>query len=428
MKDTELFDWLTGEAIRDDIIRLAQITVATEITNLDEINKPADPKNSFDWQLLLLAGSLLAKSVERVHQEAALRIATAAVTLETPPKVRDAGAVLLEKMSNHRSVELAIRRNRIAPDLEGRLGVSMRLEANRRRFEDSILLESSGKWIAVNDFQKELWAGASVGAGWLSASAPTASGKTYLVLQWLLDHIRTSKAKIAVYLAPTRALVSEIELSLKKLFRSDTGIEITSLPLTDVYLSSTAGDKKAVFVFTQERLHLLANLLGENFSVDLLIVDEAHKIGDNQRGVILQDAIERVSRQNMKMKVVFVSPSTQNPGELLQDAPEDMPKSSVDSDMPTVLQNVILAEQVPRKPKEWSLDLVWGSSTIPLGTLKLSNKPAGLKKDWRSLPRRPEGAAARWFIATARLKRRTSRSLLANWKAWRKQMIRSCWT
>lgn len=380
MKDTELFDWLTGEALRPDIIRLAQITVATEITNLDEINKTADTKKSFDWQLLLLAGSFLAKSAERAHQEAALRIATAAITLETSPKVRDAGAVLLEKLSNHRSVELATRRSRIAPDLEGRLGVSMRLEANKRRFEDSILLEASGKWISVNNFQRELWAGASSGAGWLSASAPTASGKTYLVLQWLLDHIRTTKAKIAVYLAPTRALVSEIELSLKELSRSDTDVEITSLPLTEVYFSSTAGDKKTVFVFTQERLHLLANVLGESFCVDLLIVDEAHKIGDNQRGVILQDAIERVSRQNPKMKVVFVSPSTQNPGELLQDAPEDMAKSSVDSDMPTVLQNVILAEQVPRKPKEWSLDLVWGDSTIPLGTLKLKNKPAGLKK------------------------------------------------
>jgi superfamily II DNA/RNA helicase len=380
MKDTELFDWLTGEALRPDIIRLAQITVATEITNLDEINKSADTKKSFDWQLLLLAGSFLAKSAERAHQEAALRIATAAITLETSPKVRDAGAVLLEKLSNHRSVELATRRSRIAPDLEGRLGVSMRLEANKRRFEDSILLEASGKWISVNNFQRELWAGASSGAGWLSASAPTASGKTYLVLQWLLDHIRTTKAKIAVYLAPTRALVSEIELSLKELSRSDTDVEITSLPLTEVYFSSTAGDKRTVFVFTQERLHLLANVLGESFCVDLLIVDEAHKIGDNQRGVILQDAIERVSRQNPKMKVVFVSPSTQNPGELLQDAPEDIAKSSVDSDMPTVLQNVILAEQVPRKPKEWSLDLVWGDSTIPLGTLKLKNKPAGLKK------------------------------------------------
>src|SRR5690606_15802486 len=74
------------------------------------------------------------------------------------------------------------------------------------------------------------------------------------------------------------------------------------------------------------------------------------------------------------------SPSTQNPGELLEDAPEGATKSSVDSDMPTVLQNVILAEQAPRKPKDWNLDLVRGDSVIRLGTRKLASKPAGLKK------------------------------------------------
>ena len=380
MKAMELFDWLTREALQEDIARLALHTVATEITNLDEINPCDNPQEAFNWQELLLAGSLLARSDQREHQEAALRIATAAVTLDTAQEVRDAGAVLLEKLSNHRSVQLAQKRSRVAPDLKGRLGASMRLEANRRRFEDSILLESSGEWISVNDFQRELWKGASSGASWLSASAPTASGKTFLVLQWLLDHLRTSETKVAVYLAPTRALVSEIGLNLKELCRSGTGIEISSLPLTEAYVSDVNGDKKAVFVFTQERLHLLANLLGENFKVDVLVVDEAHKIGDNQRGVILQDAVERVSRENPTMKVVFVSPSTQNPGVLLEDAPEGATKSSVDSDMPTVLQNVILAEQAPRKPKDWNLDLVRGDSVIHLGTLKLANKPAGLKK------------------------------------------------
>ncbi len=277
-------------------------------------------------------------------------------------------------------VQLAQKRNRVAPGLESRLGVALRLEANRRRFEDSILLESSGDWISVNYFQRELWKGASSGGGWLSASAPTASGKTFLLLQWLLDHLHTTETRVAVYMAPTRALVSEIELSLKTICRSDAEIEISSLPLTEVYISATGVGKKAIFVFTQERLHLLANLLEENVKVDLLVIDEAHKIGDNQRGVILEDAIERIARVNPSMKVIFISPSTQNPGELLEDAPESATKSSIDSDMPTVLQNVILAEQAPRKPKDWNLDLVRGDTHIRLGTLKLENKPAGLKK------------------------------------------------
>lgn len=380
MKDTELFNWLASEAMREDITKLTLLTVATEITNLEASCVCENPQAAFNWKDLLLAGSLLARSDQRPHQEAALRIATAAVTLETAQDVRDAGAILLEKLSNHRSVELAQKRNRIAPDLEGRLGVSMRLEANRRQFEDSILLESSGTWISVNDFQREFWKGASSEADWLSASAPTASGKTFLVLQWLLDNLRTKETKVAIYLAPTRALVSEIELSLKELCKSGMGIEISSLPLAAVYFAAISGDKKAVFVLTQERLHLLANLLNDDMKVDLLIVDEAHKIGDNQRGVIMQDAIERVTKINQQVKVVFVSPSTQNPGELLEDAPKEASRVSVDSDMPTVLQNVIVAEQAPRKPKDWNLDLVKGDSTVRLGLLKLPNKPAGLRK------------------------------------------------
>lgn len=380
MKDTELFDWLIQDALNEDISQLTQLTVASEITNLDESILCDDSRTAFNWRELLLAGSLLARSSQRVHQEAALRIATAALMLDTAQEVRDAGAVLLEKLSNHRSVELAVQKDRIKAGLEGRLGVSMRLEASHKRFEDAVLLAASGQWLNVNKFQRDLWQGASADRGWLSASAPTASGKTFLVLQWLMDHLKTSETLVAIYLAPTRALVGEIELSLKELCKNVSGIEISSLPLAEIYYSAIRGDAKSIFVLTQERLHLLTNVLDDKLKVDLLVVDEAHKIGDNQRGVILQDAIERISRINPLIKAVFVSPSTQNPGELLQDAPEGASSLSVDSDMPTVLQNVILAQQVPRKPKEWALDLNRGDSTLRLGVLKLANKPAGLKK------------------------------------------------
>ena len=263
-------------------------------------------------------------------------------------------------------------------------------------------------------------------ASWLSASAPTASGKTFLVLQWLLDHLRTSETRVAIYLAPTRALVNEIEVNLKELCRStSTGIEISSLPLTEIYISALTADKKAVFVFTQERLHLLANLLGDELKVDLLIVDEAHKIGDNQRGVILQDAVERVSRENSEMKVVFISPSTQNPGELLEDAPEGATKSAVDSDMPTVLQNVILAEQAPRKPKDWNLSLVRGDLVIRLGTLKLASKPAGLRKRLAFIAAAAGGRGGTLVYCNGAAEAEVVALLISQLEGSEKQMIRS---
>lgn len=374
----DLQTWLLNDGIESELDSLTRWTVETEIDNL--VADPHEmPFERVDWQRLLLAGSILARSDNRSHQEAALRIATSAVTLTTDGKVRDAGSVLLDKLSNFRAISLAERRELLTPDLEKRLGVSLRLETQRREMDQAVLVQSSGHWLAVNDFQERFWTNAGEN-DWLSASAPTASGKTFLVLQWLIDHIRSSDAKVAVYLAPTRALVSEIESNLAQLIRAGSGIDISSLPLRDKYTKAHDGGPKIVMVFTQERLHLMANLLEGELKVDVLIVDEAHKIGDNQRGVILQDAVERISRTNPSAKVLFISPATQNPEELLSDAPSTLRSKSVDSDAPTVLQNVIVARQVPLKPKKWHLAIRKGETELSVGTLQLKSAPAGLRK------------------------------------------------
>lgn len=370
--------WLMDEGIRDDLDEVTRRTVVTEFDNLVPASHAA-PAAPIDWSRLLLAGSILARSDRRAYQEVALRIATGAVTLSESETVKDAGAVLLSKLSNFRAIALAGERNLLAADLNGRLGMALRIEAQRREMDQTILIESSGRWLPVNDFQQRFWKDAA-DHRWLSASAPTASGKTFLVLQWLIDQIRSSQARVAVYLAPTRALVSEIESNLLALLGNDSGIEVSSLPLREKYNTAQADGARLILIFTQERLHLLANILSDSIMIDLLIVDEAHKIGDNQRGVILQDAIERAGRANPELKLVFISPATQNPEELLSDAPEGIEVAAVDSDAPTVLQNVILAEQVPRKPKLWSLSIRQRDTTLPIGVLQLASSPAGLKK------------------------------------------------
>lgn len=378
MSLANLQSWLLKEGIRDDLDEITRLTVRNELDNL-ALASSASSASVIDWPRLLLAGSILARSDERVDQEAALRIATAAISLTYDHAIKDAGAVLLGKLSNFRAIALATDRGLVAPGLDGRLGVALRLEAQRREMDRSILVQSSGAWIQVNDFQQRFWANAG-GDRWLSASAPTASGKTFLVLQWLIDQVITGETRVAVYLAPTRALVSEIETNLKKLLGNTELIEVSSLPLPDKYKTARAGGARVILVFTQERLHLLANVLSDMFSIDLLIVDEAHKIGDNQRGVILQDAVERATRANPKLKAVFISPATQNPEELLTDAPDGVITIAVDSDSSTVLQNLIVATQVPRKSKLWTLTLRQQSSTFPVGTLQLASTPDGLKK------------------------------------------------
>lgn len=378
MSLTDLQSWLLQEGIRDDLDEITRLTVRMELDNLED-NDSTKPVKEIDWSKLLLAGSILARSDKRKDQEGALRIATAAISLTDDPALNDSGAVLLGKLSNFRAIELAISRHLLSENLEERLGISLRLELQRRKIDHSILVQSSGLWLKVNDFQQQFWTRASEEC-WVSASAPTASGKTFLVLQWLIDQLMSEEIRVAVYLAPTRALVSEIESSLKDILSESRSIVVSSLPLTDKYNAARAGGPSAILVLTQERLHLLANALNDSLSIDLLIVDEAHKIGDNQRGVILQDAIERVTRLNPKLKAVFLSPATQNPEELLSDAPSDVQTTTVDSDTSTVLQNLICATQAPGQSKRWNLTLRQHTDDLQIGVLQLANVPDGVKK------------------------------------------------
>ncbi|WP_439366029.1 DEAD/DEAH box helicase [Bradyrhizobium sp. DASA03005] len=382
MTEQELHNWLLDNAIADELTVLTSASVLSELDNVDDEDSLDAKIAEIDWQRLLLAGSILAKSKRRPPTEAALRIATSALTLQDAPKVKDAGSVLLQKLSNYRSVELAQKRGLLNEAVESRLGISMRVESVTRALENSVLVQHSGEWLTVNPFQQEFWNEANSHI-WISASAPTASGKTYMVLQWLLDQITTSDTRVAVYLAPTRALVSEIEDSLLSRIAGEnlSGIAVTSLPLIEKYSDARLGKDRIIFVLTQERLHLLANALNENLSVDLLVADEAHKVGDKLRGVVLQDALERVLRINPKAKFVFVSPATQNPEALLDDAPATSDTSSVDSDAPTVLQNVILASQRPLRPDRWRLALRYSNGVeADLGTLRLSARPTTIKK------------------------------------------------
>lgn len=378
MSLTDFQSWLINDGVRDDLDTLTRRTVAAEIDNL-VVSAELNSAEEIDWPRLLLAGSVLARSGIREYQEKALRIATGAVTLSEVQQVRDAGAVLLGKLSNFRAVDLANERGLLQSALETRLGMALRIEAQRRQMENAVLVEATGQWLQVNDFQQQFWDGAR-NHSWLSASAPTASGKTFLVLQWLVDELRSSTARVAVYLAPTRALVSEIESNLLGLLKEANDIEVSSLPLREKYETARATGSKLILVFTQERLHLLANLLNGSISVDLLVVDEAHKIGDNQRGIILQDAIERVSRGNAALKLIFISPATQNPEELLSDAPDGTSTASVNSDAPTVLQNLIVAEQMPRRAKSWNLTVRQVGSPLAIGVLQLPNSPSTIKK------------------------------------------------
>ncbi len=185
-----------------------------------------------------------------------------------------------------------------------------------------------------------------------------------------------------VYLVPTRALISQVERDLRDLFEKEQldDVVVSSLPImkSDDVVGETIA-RKRVFVFTQERLHILLTA-NPSLPARALIVDEAHKVGDRQRGVLLQDVIERIYEANTELRVVFASPMTSNPEVLLSDANKGLAKSAFASEDVTVTQNLFWVSQRQGKPKIWDVQLCARGSGTKLGEIGLPAKPSNDSK------------------------------------------------
>jgi hypothetical protein len=366
----ELHDWiLSPEGMQSQIALLSQFAAAKSIG----LSALAPDLNRFvpDWPRLIFAGSILASRIAPRNNDAALTIAQAGLLYSNDERVSDASAVILMQLANHRAVQLAESRGILRSDLHARLGTVEKMLSARRELSQSVFL-SKGDTIHANAFQRQFWDELER-AAWVSASAPTASGKTYLILRWLLNQFVAKRSRLAVFLAPTRALVGEIERELLELatLLQISGLRIASLPIANL----GDGSLPTILVFTQERLHVFLNSMESVPVIDIAVIDEVHKLGDGLRGVILQDAVERVVRSNSDLKLIFLSPLTDNPELVLSDAPEGLETAVVPSDTPTVCQNLILAQQQPREPARWMLQLKREGQVQDLGEITLHARP-----------------------------------------------------
>ena len=174
MSLNDLQGWLVDEGLREDLDQLTRHTVLSELDNL--VPPAEDEQTSFDWPRLLLAGSIFARSDQRSYRRCVSSDRHCCNNALRQRCGRDSGAVLLGKLSNFRAVTLATERGLLTADIEGRLGMALRIEAQRREMDQAILVKSSGRWIQVNDFQQRFWSQAE-NYQWLSASAPTVLAK-----------------------------------------------------------------------------------------------------------------------------------------------------------------------------------------------------------------------------------------------------------
>lgn len=148
---------------------------------------------------------------------------------------------------------------------------------------------------------------------------PTSAGKTRIAELAIVHTLINNPDAKCIYIAPYRALVSELEQSFLNLL-SDLGYRISSI--TGNYESDDFEElllrEADILVTTPEKLDLLLRAKPEFLDrVCLFVLDEAHIVNDRQRGVKFELLFTRLKRKLPNARIIAISAVV--PQETLED-------------------------------------------------------------------------------------------------------------
>jgi len=134
-----------------------------------------------------------------------------------------------------------------------------------------------------------------------SFSAPTSAGKSFL----FQELIKETKGDIIIIL-PSRALISEYLIKIKKLVSKDT------LVLQFIEVVNTKRTKNRIYIITPERgEELFKNV--EKLNIELILLDEAQISEEGIRGMKFDSLVRRIDKKLNNIKKVFTHPFILNP-------------------------------------------------------------------------------------------------------------------
>lgn len=351
---------------------LEEIAVSSVRADVPLVEDSASPAPEPDWAFLLVCASALTGEMNEVAQDAVLRVAQGCLrSRQSTDEQRAAAILLLDRVGNQPAIALARDRDESIPTSIEANSSALVLDALGRRAELAVTLPN-GAVIDANPFQKAFWELASAN-DWVSVSAPTSAGKSYIICEWMLAELRGASPVSLVYIAPTRALVEEVS----EVFRSklDDSVGVHTLPWDPEIVRF----ERQVFVLTQERLHLLHHRLPQ-FKPSVIFVDEAQKISDGTRGILLTQVLDEALRRDPTIRLVFASPLSANPGVLLDPTSSQERKAALVGETVTVNQNLVFVNQVPRKPRRYALSLVYDGEEREVGEIELPLAPCGVRQ------------------------------------------------
>lgn len=174
-----------------------------------------------------------------------------------------------------------------------------------------------GKKYASTDFQCQLWKALN-SAGNLSISAPTSAGKSFLIQNYLLEKFNNSENYLAIYIVPSRALISQVNESFRKSLSDDVKIETAFIENDENPIESI--EKKTIFIITPERCLRLLQFAGQHLvQPDFIFIDEIQNIeNEDSRGFLYEYVLNEISLCWPKAQIVTAGPFISNAKQLFE--------------------------------------------------------------------------------------------------------------
>jgi len=148
-------------------------------------------------------------------------------------------------------------------------------------------------------------------------SSPTASGKTLIAIIAMINYLSKNNGKV-VYLSPLRALASEKFEEFKKLESLKIGkqikVQISTGDFESVDQNLAKGD---ILVLTNEKMDsILRHSPDWIDDIGLVVSDEVHLIGDQNRGPTLEMILTKLKLLPTKPQIIALSATITNDDEL----------------------------------------------------------------------------------------------------------------
>ncbi len=148
-------------------------------------------------------------------------------------------------------------------------------------------------------------------------AAPTASGKTLIAMLAIMNFLKNKEGKI-VYLTPLRALASEKFFEFKKLEKINLGRTIkVTISTGDFDSVDKEAENADIIVLTNEKMDsLMRHGAGWVDKIGLVVADEVHLIGDQDRGPTLEVLLTKLKKMETKPQILALSATITNSDEL----------------------------------------------------------------------------------------------------------------